>query len=574
VPYVKTSVRTTRAGTVRYLQLAHNEWDPGTQRSRTRVLYNFGREDEIDKDAVRRLVAALSRLLDPAEALAAAEPGELSATASRPVGGTHALDRLWRRLGLDEVIRRCLAGRAEAGRRPDPVTERVLFALVANRALAASSKLAAADWVCGDVHIDGLDEVSDDACYRAMDQLLTIEPDLARQAYYQVTDLLNLEVDLLFFDSTSTYFETGEADEDVSRNDRGERVPAGSKDAAGEAGFRTHGNSKDSRDDLPQVIVGMAVTRDGIPVRIWSWPGNTADSGLIRQVKADLRQWVLSKVIWVADRGFTSEKNRRALMQGGGGYIIGEKLRSGSAGVKAAMSRQGRYKAVRDNLQVKEVRLGDDGDRFIICYNPDQAERDAAIRARLVAQLEELIAGTDALTAAERARLEGSLAGRPGLKRFLRVTPAGLLRIDKAKIKAEENLDGKYLLRSCDPHLTAEDIALGYKQLLEVERGWRDMKQVIDLRPVYHRREDRIRAHVVLCWLALLLIRVAENTAGQPWNRIRAELQRQHAVTWTGPAGTFRQTTDLTKPQRDLYTALSIEPPKKIISLDPAPAAS
>ena len=169
-------------------------------------------------------------------------------------------------------------------------------------------------------------------------------------------------------------------------------------------------------------------------------------------MKADLRQWVLSKVIWVADRGFTSEKNRRALMH-------------------------------------------DDGDRFIICYNPDQAERDAAIRARLVAQLEELIAGTDALTAAERARLEGSLAGRPGLKRFLRVTPAGMLRIDKAKIKAEEN---KYLLRSCDPHLTADDIALGYKQLLEVERGWRDMKQVIDLRPACHRREDRIRAHVVL----------------------------------------------------------------------------
>ena len=212
----------------------------------------------------------------------------------------------------------------------------MLFALVANRALAASSKLAAADWVCADVHIDGLDDVTDDACYRAMDQLLAIEPDLAEQAYYQVTDLLNLEVDLLFFDTTSTYFETEEADEDIPRDVRGERVPPGSKDAAGEAGFRTHGKSKDSRDDLPQVIVGMAVTRDGIPVRVWSWPGNTADSGLIRQVKTDLRQWVLSKVIWVADRGFTSEENRRFLMQGGGGYIIGEKLRSGSPEVKAA----------------------------------------------------------------------------------------------------------------------------------------------------------------------------------------------------------------------------------------------
>jgi hypothetical protein len=568
VPYVKTSTRTTRAGTVRYLQLAHNEWDPAAQRSRTKVLYNFGREDELDKDAVRRLAAALSRLLDPAEALAATQPGELSVTGSRPAGGTHVLDQMWRRLGLDQVARRTLAGR-----RLSPGTERVLFALAANRALAASSKLAAAGWVSGDVHIDGLEEVTDDACYRAMDHLLAIEPDLAEQAYYKVTDLLNLEVDLLFFDTTSTYFETDEPDAEVPRDDRGDRVPAGSDDAVSEAGFRTHGKSKDSRDDLPQVTVGMAVTRDGIPVRVWSWPGNTTDTGLIRQVKKDLRQWTLSKVIWVADRGFTSKENRRALMQGGGGYIIGEKLRSGSAEVKTVLSRQGRYKTVKDNLQVKEVRLGDDSDRFIVCYNPDQAERDAAIRARLVSQLEDLIKDTDSLPAAERARIEGSLAGKPGLKRFLRVTPGGLLRLDKAKAGTEENLDGKYLLRSSDPDLSAEDIALGYKQLLEVERGWRDMKQVIDLRPVYHRREDRIRAHVILCWLALLLIRVIENTADRPWNQIRAELQRQHAVTWTGPAGTFRQSTELTKPQRDIYTALSIEPPKKIITLTPAPPA-
>ncbi len=519
-------------------------------------------------------MSALSRLLDPAEALAASEPGELSVTASRPLGGTHALDALWRRLGLDKVTARALAARPGRGRRPDPDAGRVLFALAANRALAASSKLACAEWVREDVHVDGLDDTSDDACYRVMDRLPEIEPVLAEQAYHQVTDLLNLEVDLLFFDTTSTYFETEEADEDIPRNARGERVPAGGEDTAGEAGFRTNGNSEDSRPDLPQVIVGMAVTRDGIPVRVWSWPGNAADSGLIRQVRSDLRQWVLSKVIWVADRGFTSQENRRFLMQGGGGYIIGEKLRSGSPEVRAALSRQGRYKAVRDNLQVKEVRFGDDGDRFVICYNPDQAERDAAIRARLTAQLEELIDGSDALTAAERGKIEGSLAGKPGLKRFLRVTPAGLLRTGKAKVKAEENLDGKYLLRCSDPHMTTEDIALGYKQLLEVERGWRDMKQVLDLRPACHRREDRIRAHVILCWLALLLIRVAENAAGRPRNRIRAELQRQHAVTWTGPAGTFRQATDLTKPQRDLYTALSIEPPKKILALEPGSAIS
>ena len=190
-----------------------------------------------------------------------------------------------------------------------------------------------------------------------------------------------------------------------------------------------------------------------------------------------------------------------------------------------------------------------------------------------IEQLEEVITGTDKLTRTERARIEGTLSDKPGLKRFLRVTPGGLLRVDKQKIRTETNLDGKYLLRCSDPHLSAEDIALGYKQLLEVERGWRDMKQVLDLRPVYHRREDRIRAHVLLCWLALLLIRVAETTAGGSWtwNRIRAELQRIHAVTYTGPAGTFRQTTEPGKPQRDILTALGLDPPKKIIEITPKP---
>ena len=569
MPYVKTSVRTTRAGTVRYLQLAHNEWDAETQRSRTKILHNFGREDEVDKDQVRRLVSALSRLLDPAEALAASEPGELSVTASRPLGGTHALDRLWRRLGLDQVTARALAARPGRGRRPDPDAERVLFALVANRALAASSKLACAEWVREDVHVDGLDNTTDDACYRVMDRLLDIEPVLAEQAYHQVTDLLNLEVDLLFFDTTSTYFETEAADEDIPRNDRGEPVPPDSEDTAGEAGFRTEGNSKDSRPDLPQVIVGMAVTRDGIPVRVWSWPGNTADSGLIRQVKKDLREWTLSKVIWVADRGFTSAQNRRALMQGGGGYIIGEKLRCGSPDVKAALSRQGRYQEVAANLRVKEVRIAED-ERFVICHNPEGAERDAAIRARMITQLKELIDGTDALGKDKRAELRGVISTKPGLNRYLRVTPGGLLRVDASKAKAEENLDGKYLLRTSDPKMTAEDIALGYKQLLEVERGWRDLKQVIDLRPVYHRKEERIRAHVILCWLALLLARVAENACAATWPELRRQLDRIAVGTFAGPAGTFRQRTEISPAQAAILEQLGIDPPPKIYQLTPA----
>jgi hypothetical protein len=578
--YVKTSVRKTKSGEVRYLQLAHNEWDAEKGRSVPRVIYGFGREDQLDKDAVRRLVASLSRLLEPVEEPAAAGEG-LEFAESRPYGGAYVLDQLWQRLGIAAI----LAGLASSGRgrpRDAAAAERVLFGLVANRALAPSSKLAASEWMSRDMHIDGLGEVSDDACYRAMDWLHAVRGELEKQVYFQVADLLNLQVDLLFFDTASTYFETGEDGAEVARDWRGEKS-AGQDSTGGDqagagggdeenpagkpAGFRAYGKSKDSRDDLPQVVIGLAVTREGIPVRAWCWPGNTADTALIRQVKTGMRDWSLGRVIWVADRGFTSRENRKFLQSGGGAYIIGEKLRSGSAEAKAALSRQGRYKTVTGNLQVKEVRLPDTGDRFIICFNPGQAARDAAVRGKMITALEETIAGSDKLTVTKRAELRGKVSMMPGLNRFLRVTPGGLLRADRARAAAEENLDGKYLLRSADPRMTAEDIAAGYKQLLEVERGWRDMKSVLDLRPVYHRLEERIRAHVLLCWLALLLVRVAENQAGQTWAAMRRELQRISIGTFTGPAGTFRQRTDIPNTARDLLTTLKIDVPRKICEL-------
>jgi hypothetical protein len=197
--YVKTSIRKTKNGEVRYLQLAHNEWDPAARRSVPKIVYSFGREDQLDKDAIRRLVASLSRLLDPGDALAATADGDLVFTQSRPWGGAYVLDALWQRLGIGKI----LAGLASSGRgRPREVqaAERVLFGLVASRALAPSSKLAASEWMSRDVHIDGLDQASDDACYRAMDWLHAVRGELEKQVYFAVADLLNLEVDLLFFD--------------------------------------------------------------------------------------------------------------------------------------------------------------------------------------------------------------------------------------------------------------------------------------------------------------------------------------------------------------------------------------
>jgi hypothetical protein len=418
--YLRSTPRRNKDGSeVRYLQLAHNVWDPAAKRSRVQVVYNFGREEPSTREALQRLAASVARHLEPGKAKAIAAEA-LEFTESRPLGGTHVLDALWQRLGIGPAMRELLKGR-----RLDAPAERVLFALTANRALAPSPKLAAARWANEDVLVTGLPETTDDACYRAMDWLLQIREALEQRVFDRAAEVPGLEVDLLFFDTTSTYFVTEEADVPVARDQQGNPVPGSAGDAGNgrEAGFRTWGKPKDRRDDLPQIVIGMAVTRDGIPLRVWCWPGNTNDSALIRQVKDDMRNWSLSRIVWVADRGFTSGQNRRYLRKGGNHYIIGERLRSGSPEAAAALSRQGRYQDVAASLRVKEVRIADD-ERFVICHSPDGAERDAAIRARMIAQLKELIDGTDALGKDKRAELRGVISTKPGLNRYLRVTPA------------------------------------------------------------------------------------------------------------------------------------------------------
>ncbi|MGZ6590077.1 MAG: IS1634 family transposase [Solirubrobacteraceae bacterium] len=555
--YLRRTTRKRKDGSeVGYLQLAHNEWDAKAGHSVVRVLHSFGREDLIDRAAIERLIGSLERWLDPhapPRPAGGAGPG-LRFVESRPIGGAWALDGLWRSLKIDRTLERLLEGR-----RLDPRAERVIFAMVANRALEPLSKLAASKWLSERAWIQGLPELDEDACYRAMDWLLEVEDELAEQVYFETADLLNLEVDLLFFDTTSTYFERETPDQPMVGEDGEQLSPA----------FRVYGHSKDHRPDLPQVVIGMAVTRTGIPIRVWCWPGNSSDQELIRQVKDDLKAWKLSRVVWVGDRGFQSAENRRYLQRAGGHYIFGEKLRGNDKEANTALARQGRYHLVAENLRVKEVII-DDGtirDRFVICHNPEEARRDEAVREQLLEQLEQEIDGSDKLTAEQRQRLHGRLSTKRGLKRFLRTTKNGLLRIDRAAVAAEAHLDGKFLLRTSDPTLTVEDIALGYKQLLEIERAWRDMKSTLDLRPVHHRKEDRIRAHVLLCWLALLLIRIAETHTQDTWRNLRDELQRLHLGTFAGPAGTSRQRTELTSYQQQILRQLGIEAPPLFLQL-------
>jgi len=563
--YLRSTQRKNRDGSiVRYVQLAHNRRLDGV--TQAEVLVNLGREDRLDLDGLRRLVGSINRYLgEPADTGVVEVGGErLEVVESRPAGTAWLLDALWRQLGVDTALAGVLGGR-----RFSTDIERVLFALVANRAIDPASKLAAAEWATHDVAIPGLDAMDDDQAYRAMDLLVAADAQAGVQeaVFFAVADLLNLEVDLLFFDTTSTYFE------------RDTEEPA-------EGGFRRYGMSKDSRPDLPQIVIGLAVTREGIPVRVWCWPGNTNDQSILPEVKDGLRGWRLGRVVTVVDRGFSSDANLDYLRRAGGHWIAGEKMRDGSKDARAALARQGRYQQVRDNLRVKEVRLDTTPDRrWIVCHNPAEAERDAAIRTATIERIAtELATIAQARTrAAARAKgrnakvddaahhkAECALRDHPSLGRYLCQTPSGRLVLDRAKITAEAKLDGKFLLSTSDPSLSAEDVALGYKNLLEAERGFRDLKSTLELRPVYHRLEPRIRAHVLLCWLALLLIRVAERRTGLTWRRIAIELGRAHAVTLQGDAGTVVQTTPLNPVQQGILDACGVAPPPRITALHPA----
>jgi hypothetical protein len=572
--YLRETRRRNRDGsTVSYLQLAHNERHPETGAPTAKVIHSFGRAESVDRAGLSRLVSSISRFLDPEQAVAAAAGVEVDVLDSRRLGGAWVLDRMWERLGIGAAIRRVAAGRKIDG----TFAERVIFAMVAQRALEPGSKLACTSWVAQRVFIEHLPGFSDDHAYRSMDFLLDALDEIAAEVFSSVAHLLNLDLDIVFVDTTSTYWEVDVPDElaEALRDEVDDDQTA----SPAESATRAFGHSKDHRTDLPQVVIAMAVTRDGIPIRCWTFPGNQADTAIIRRVKDDLTGWNLNRMVWVADRGFASAANRAYLTRGGGHYIHAEKLRHTNTEAAAALARPGRYKTVAGNLRVKEVHVapggqgdGDDGmrtQRFVVCHNPEQADRDAAVRANLIGHLEELIDGSDTWTARRRDELVGTLKTKPGLRRYLRRTTGGLLRVDHSAAKREAHLDGKWLLRTSDVTLTPEDLAAAYKQLLAVERGWRDMKSSLGLRPVHHRREDRIRGHVQLCWLALLLIRVAENTTDQTWRTLRHELDRMHLVTLATPHGTVAQRSLTTPGQRAVLNALDLAEPPRFFDFTP-----
>jgi transposase len=527
-----------------YVQLCESEWDPKRGSARTRILHSFGRKEELDLRQIGRLAGQLASYLGAEESGDA--PGAIEFTDTWDFGGPHLLDGLWRELGLEEFF-----GRALRARRFEAPVERALLAMVAQRALAPDSKLAGSRWAGGRAWIPGLErggeELEVQHFYRAMDFLAEAMDELREHLYFQVTDLLNADVSVLFYDTTSVSFQLPVPDQ--------------------EGGLRRLGKSKKKRGDLPQVVLGLAINRDGLPVRHWVFPGNTVDVTTVEGVVGDLLGLRPRRFLFIGDRGLVSQGNLDFLESRRLHYLLGSKLRDAGVVQQAVLSLRGRYRSVTDTLGVKETTVTEGGRkvRYLLCRDTARAVEDRAVRREIVARLEQELDGSRVLDAHTRKACR--LLTRRGYARYLRETDTGGLEIDRSEVRDDERLDGKYVLMTNELKLPAEELVLGYRDMWRAERAFRSMKSVLRIEPVHHRAERRILAHAHLCVLAYLLMRLAENRTGESWPLLREILEQVSvARIETGHASIFR-VKQLKESERILWNSCGIDAPPRTLQV-------
>jgi Transposase DDE domain len=543
---------------VAHLQFAESEWDPIHKRSRVRVVHTFGRaEDPAVIERLRALAQSLLKRCAPSEI--AAQDGQWRLIHAWPHGDLYVLEALWQRLGISDVIAEVVGARQF-----DFPVERALFAMVANRACAPSSKLYChAQWLREEVRIAGTQALELHHLYRAMDFLEAHQDVIEEALYYRLADLLNLDVDLVFYDTTSLHFEIDEADGGPTRGN----PEAGAKSYPA---LRRRGKAKNGRDDAPQIVIGLAVTRDGFPVRHWVFPGNTVDVTTVDRVKADLKGWRLNRCLFVGDAGMVSAANQESLSRGGGRYILCMPIQRGGEVAEAVVKRPGRYRAVAQNLRVKEVTVGD-GERrrrYVVCFNPQEAKRQGRHRAEVLKELEAELASLRHTPGETQTKRLCQLRASRRYGHYLKLSKRGVPSLDRAAIKAREKLDGKFVVHSNDDTLSAEDMALGYKQLQRVEEAWRSLKSTLRMRPVYHWAAHRICAHVSLSVLALLLERVAEHHCEDTWRNIRDDLKQIQLAQLSSPDGTVWQVTEPPEGATNRLKSLKINKPPPVLRFD------
>jgi hypothetical protein len=477
-------VRTQSNGDRTYLLIVENERVEG--RIKQRVLHRLGRLDELRASGeLDGLLASLGRFSEKYTVLGAHANGESLTTRTQRIGPALIFERLWRDCGIGQVLLD-LGGR----RRFEFALERAVFLTVLHRLFAPGSDRAAEKWK-DDYAIAGAEELALHQLYRAMGWLgerldksasasgygLRTRKDVIEEELFARRRDLFSTLDLVFFDTTSIYFE-GEGGESLGQ----------------------YGHSKDHRPDLKQMVVGMVLDSEGYPLCSEMWPGNTTDVKSLAPVVERLKgRFHVGEVCIVADRGMISAETMAQIQARGWRYILGVRLRRSQEANHVVLARAGRYEEVYPKsaepkapapLKVKEVWVEER--RYVVCLNEDEATKDRHDREAIVAALRKALKHGDK-----------SLIGNRGYRRFVKAS-GERFAIDEQKIRQEARFDGKWVLTT-NTELSARELALKYKQLWQVEAIFRTMKSELATRPIYHKCDDTIRGHVFCSFLALVL---------------------------------------------------------------------
>jgi hypothetical protein len=499
-------------------------------KSRHRVLLSLGRVDRLDRDQVRRLVVALSRYLEKGTMPEGGRVGQV-----RDFGVGYVAEAIWRRLNLPAFFAKQLRSR-----KYEAPVERALFTLVTHRMVDPASKLACEDWLTRDAHLPSARDVKLQHLYRAMDFLDDCHEPLEEALYAHRRSLFD-RVELVYYDTTSTYFECEDPGDEPE-----------------EYGLRQRGYSRDRRPDRKQIVVGLAVDQQGLPVASDVYSGDTGDALTVVPMLDRLRRMGLRKVVWVADRGMASELNLASVRAAGLHSVVGVRLRAVPELRKAISADTSAYVEAAEGLMVKDVRFGDQ--RLVVCFSPASAERDLKLRTAAIERmrpvLERVHRGGDAM----------AITAHGLYRRFVTRRPDGTFALDKRKLEREAQCDGTFVLEVSDPKMPAVQAALAYKGLLRVEQSFRTLKHGVDIRPVYHRLDKRIRAHVTLCLLAYLLERVIEIETKMTFDRVRSVLHRLRAVQLVFDQQTVWETCAPAPELAPVLSALRIPLPPRVLN--------
>ena len=463
------------------------------------------------------------------------------------LGCPMVIEALWERLGLKKTLRNI-----QKASSTQVQYERAIFAMVANRLCDPESKLGVWDRWLSKVYLPSCDGLKLRQMYEAMDLLHANIEKVEETVFFNVANLLNLEVDLIFYDTTTASFHVDMED---------------SPDRHENATLRQYGHAKEGFW-APQVVVALAVTKEGIPVRSWVFPGNTADVSTIEKIRSDLRGWNLGRAMLVADSGMNSEGNRKELARACGKYLLACRMASVAEVKRDVLGKRGRFTVFRDNLHAKEVIVGDGErrNRYILCYNPKEAERQEKHRQMIVELLENELSKHKNQSATAQWAIE--LLASLHFKRYLRVTKSGQIRIDRGAVREAAKYDGKWVIETNDDTISLEDTACGYKSLMVIERCFRSLKRTqIKMTPMYHWASRRIETHVKICVLALLIERVAELECGMPWSQIRRSLEKLQITEFFDLNYRVLMRNEVPSDTAKILKSLNIKTPKRVIEV-------